>query len=177
MRFLRMLVGYLLACFGAAMALGLFAFAPNSIEAFFDKLPEVLESAWNVSPYLTGAVALLGAVPAVLAFQYAESNGIRSWVYYELVGAAVAIAAYWLAHGTGSVPDSNEGNTYSTIAFGAAGAVLGLLYWLFSGRYAGLDQPATATNNRPGTTTGAKPQTAMSKPGSVPAVNKTPRTA
>jgi hypothetical protein len=164
MRFLRMLVGYLLACFGAAMALGLFAFAPNSIEAFFDRLPEVLENAWSVSPYLTGAVALLGAVPAVLAFQYAESNGIRSWVYYELVGAAIAIAAYWLAHGTESVPLRSEGNIYSTIAFGVAGAILGLLYWLFSGRYAGVDHGMTANNGRPGLAAG-KPQSAVSAGG------------
>jgi hypothetical protein len=172
MRFLRMLIGYLLACFGAAMALGLFAFAPNSIDAFFDKLPEVLDNAWGISPYLTGAIALLGAVPAVLAFQYAESNGIRSWVYYELVGAAVAIAAYWLAHGTESVPLRSEGNIYSTIAFGVAGAVLGLLYWLFSGRYAGMDGTATAA--RPGT--GVRPQTAMGKPPG-PAAAKKPATA
>ena len=126
MRFLRMLVGYLLASFGAAMALGMFALSPNSIEGFFDKLPEVVEGAWGVSPYLTGAVALLGAVPAVLAFQYAEANSIRSWVYYELVGAAVAIGLYWLAHGTETVPLKAEGNIYSTIAVGVAGAVLGL---------------------------------------------------
>ena len=150
MRFLRMLVGYLLASFGAAMALGMFALSPNSIEGFFDKLPEVVEGAWGVSPYLTGAVALLGAVPAVLAFQYAEANSIRSWVYYELVGAAVAIGLYWLAHGTETVPLKAEGNIYSTIAVGVAGAVLGLLYWLFSGRYAGMRHATTAANNRPG---------------------------
>ncbi len=171
MRFLRMLVGYLLASFGAAMALGLFALSPNSIEGFFDKLPEVVEGAWGVSPYLTGAVALLGAVPAVLAFQYAEANSIRSWVYYELVGAAVAIALYWLAHGTETVPLKADGNIYSTIAVGVAGAVLGLLYWLFSGRYAGMNHATAANNNRPGA---GKPQTAMSgKPGN----NKRPATA
>ena len=162
MRYLRMLAGYLLACFGAAMALGLFAFSPNSIEAFFDKLPELLESAWSISPYMTGAIALLGAIPAIIAFQYAESNGIRSWVYYELVGAAAAIALYWLAHGTENVPLRSEGNVYSTIALGVSGAILGLLYWLFSGRYAGLDHSATAGTNRPGSGTGTgKPQTAV----------------
>lgn len=162
MRFLRMLIGYLLACFGAAMALGLFAFSPNSIEGFFDKLPEVMDNAWSVSPYLTGAIALLGAVPAVIAFQYAESNGIRSWVYYELVGAAVAIAAYWLAHGTEATPVASEGNTYSTIAFGVAGAVLGLLYWLFSGRYAGLDNVGHASNHS-GSGSASKSPMPMSK--------------
>lgn len=172
MLFLRMLIGYLLASFGAAMALGMFALSPNSIEGFFDKLPEVVEGAWGVSPYLTGAVALLGAVPAVLAFQYAEANSIRSWVYYELVGAAVAIALYWLAHGTETVPLRSEGNIYSTIAVGVAGAVLGLLYWLFSGRYAGMGNGATAAN-RP---VAGKPQTAMSgKPGNNN--NKRPATA
>ena len=29
---------------------------------------------------------------------------IRSWVYYELVGAAMAIGAYWLAHGMETAP-------------------------------------------------------------------------
>ena len=158
MRFLRMLIGYLLASFGAAMALGLFAFSPNSIEAFFDKLPDLLESAWSISPYLTGVIALLGAVPAIIAFQYAESNGIRSWVYYELVGAAVAIGLYWLAHGTETVPLSSQGNIYSTIALGVSGAILGLLYWLFSGRYAGLDQAKPVVPVRPAVTaTGPKP--------------------
>ena len=171
MRFLRMLVGYLLASFGAAMALGMFALSPNSIEGFFNDLPTVVEGAWGVSPYLTGAIALLGAVPAVLAFQYAEANSIRSWVYYELVGATVAIALYWLAHGTETVPLRSEGNIYSTIAVGVAGAVLGLLYWLFSGRYAGMSDGTTATI-RP---VAAKPQSAMApKPGNN---NKRPATA
>jgi hypothetical protein len=173
MRFLRMLIGYVLASFGAAMALGMFALSPNSIEGFFDKLPEVVEGAWSVSPYLTGAVALLGAVPALIAFQYAEANSIRSWVYYELVGAAIAIGLYWLAHGTETVPLRSEGNIYSTIAVGVAGAILGLLYWLFSGRYAGMDG-ATAVNSRPGSGSG-RPQTATSKPTNNN--NKRPATA
>ena len=168
MRFLRMLIGYLLACFGAAFVWSAFALAPNSIEAFFDRLPEILEGSWGYTmPYMWGAVVLLGAVPAILAFQYAESNHIRSWVYYELVGAAIAILAYWLAHGTESVPLKSEGNVYGTITLGVSGAVLGLLYWLFSGRYAGLDHTATANNGRPGMA--AKPQAAMSPNKPAPA--------
>ena len=169
MRYLRMLVGYLLACFGAAMALALFAFSPNSVEGFFDKLPDIIESAWNVSPHLTGALFVLGAVPALIAFQYAEHHHIRSWVYYELIGAAVAIAAYWLAHGTDTVPLKSEGNIYSTIAFGVAGAVLGLLYWLFAGRYAGQDQQQPAigrTSERmrsPKTDTGRFPHAGVTR--------------
>ena len=163
MRFVRMLIGYLLASFGAAMALGLFAFAPSSIEAFFDQLPDIAEKAWSISPYLTGIVALFGAVPALIAFQYAEANSIRSWVYYELVGAAVAMGLYWLAHGTETVPLKGDGNIYGTIAVGVSGAILGLLYWLFSGRYAGLDHKSTApAGNRPASA--ARPQAAMAKP-------------
>ena len=154
MRFIRMLIGYLLACVGAAFVLGLFAYAPTSIESFFDQLPEIAEKAWSVLFYLAAALALFGAIPAIIAFQYAESNAIRTWVYYELVGAAIAIALYWLAHGTETVPVKGDGNIFSTIAFGVAGAVLGLLYWLFSGRYAGLDHkyasaPRMSADTRP----------------------------
>lgn len=169
-RFFRMLVGYLLASFGAAMTLGLFAFAPTSIEAFFDRLPEILENAWHASigswvvNGLWGVMALLGAVPAIIALQYAESNRIRSWVYYELVGGAVAIAGYWLAHGTETVPLRSDGNVYGTITFGVAGAVLGLLYWLFAGRWAGHETAIPV--NRPGTGSGTpnRPQTGAGKP-------------
>lgn len=172
MRFVRMLIGYLLACVGAAFVLGLFAFAPTSIEAFFDQLPDIADKAWSVLFYLAAALALFGAIPAIIAFQYAESNAIRTWVYYELVGAAIGMALYWLAHGTDTVPVKGDGNVYSTITFGVVGAVLGLLYWLFSGRYAGLDhKPATASrmpvdsrarpsNARPGTGATKKPATA-----------------
>lgn len=149
MRFLRMLIGYLLASFGAAITLAMFALAPGTIEGFFDKLPEIAEGAWSISPYLTGAIALLGAIPAMLAFQYAESNAIRSWVYFELIGAALAIALYWLAHGTETVPIRSEGNVYSTIAVGVSGAVLGLLYWLFAGRYAGMNSAAVEPRPQP----------------------------
>ena len=173
MRFFRMLIGYLLACVGAAMALGLFAFSPPSIEAFFDQLPDVAEKAWGIVFYLAGAIALLGAVPAVIAFQYAESHSIRSWVYYEIVGAAVAVSLYWLAHGTETVPLRSEGNTYSTIAMAVSGAILGLLYWLFSGRYAGLDHKPASTA-RPGNTP-IRPQTPISK--TTPVSSKKPATA
>jgi MFS family permease len=175
MRFLRMLIGYLLACFGAAFVWSLFALSPPSIEAFFDKLPELLESAWGYTmPWMWGAVSLLAAIPALIAFQYAESNGIRSWVYYELVGAAMGIAAYWLAHGTETVPVRADGNIYGTITLGVAGAVLGLLYWLFSGRYAGLDRPSPA--NRPGGNNGKPQQTLVGKPAG-PVQGKKPATA
>lgn len=162
MRFVRMLIGYLLACVGAAFVLGLFGFAPASIEAFFEQLPDIADKAWSALFYLAAALALFGAVPAIIAFQYAESNAIRTWVYYELIGAAVAMALYWLAHGTETVPVKGDGNVYSTITFGVVGAVLGLLYWLFSGRYAGLGNNQATTSRMP---VDARSQISSARPG------------
>lgn len=173
MRFLRMLAGYLLASIGAAMVLGMFAFAPPSFDQFMDRIGEVAENAWSVIWYLAGAIAFFGAVPAIIALLYAEHHKIRTWLYYELVGAAVAVLAYWLAHGTELTPARGEGNLYSTIAFLVSGAVLGLLYWLFAGRYAGQDHALVppAGGIRPGPTPAPKAQTA------VGAANNKPRAA
>ena len=146
MRILRVLIGYALAAFGAGFAISALAFSPGSLDAAIDKAPEIFEKAWNSSPFMGTVIAVLGAIPALIAVQYAEHHKIRSWTYYALLSAAVGIAAYWLAHATETVPTKSDVNLYSTIAFGLAGLVFGTLYWIFSGRHAGMgaaiQQPA-----------------------------------
>jgi hypothetical protein len=152
MRILRILVGYLIACFGAALALGVYTygFSAGSFDAALDKAPDIIESAWNISPPLTGVILVIAAIPALLLIQYAESNKIRSWAFYALVAAAFAVAAYWLAIGTEMGSLASDGNLPATLAFAVSGLVFGTLYWLFSGRHAAMPYitpPSTAMSS------------------------------
>lgn len=85
---------------------------------------------------LVGAVALL---PAVLVIVVSEAARMRSFIYYGVGGALVALASYYGSdisirlENTTDVPPVN--NALQLAA--AAGIIGGLAYWLIAGRNAG----------------------------------------
>ncbi|MGQ7793062.1 hypothetical protein ACUN0C_11695 [Faunimonas sp. B44] len=79
-----------------------------------------------------GAVA---AVPALAAILAAEAFGIRSMLYYLLVGAAIGFGAGLFMQGEGALAAADAR------LFAATGTVAGLAFWLIAGRGAGMRQP------------------------------------
>ncbi|HMA58061.1 MAG TPA: hypothetical protein VKP52_15300 [Pseudolabrys sp.] len=85
---------------------------------------------------LVGAVAML---PAALVIVVSEAARMRSFIYYGVGGALVALASYYGSdisirlENTTDVPPVN--NALQLAA--AAGIIGGLAYWLIAGRNAG----------------------------------------
>jgi hypothetical protein len=174
MRIIRILIGWLVACFGAALTYAILGHSPGTLDAALDQAPTILDKGFADSMSLTAAIAFFSAIPALLGVQYAEQYSIRSWMYYAILSLVFAVAAYWLAIGAETVPSKTEGSLYGTVTLALMGLVFGTIYWLLAGRYAGLDagaaKPVTAVDQK----AAGKPKTEP-RPGAKPDLKTDPK--
>jgi hypothetical protein len=130
---LRVLVAFALACIAGALIQLVFA-APNDV---ITDDPDKLS--WSLEQVLLAAThaAVFSAPFALVAAAIGEWQSIRSWVYYALAGIAISIAGFIAVYSGETGSASSIVNQYATIAYLSSGLLGGLVYWLFSGRYAG----------------------------------------
>lgn len=135
-RIVRVLVGFIVACLAAGLTIVLFVYTPVELAMDAgDRLTEVgllsLAAATH-SAVFAAPFALIGAA-------IGEWRNIVSWTYYALVGVLIAVVGflvqYWSEGGGGP---ASILNSYALSAFLVTGLIAGLVYWLVSGRYAGV---------------------------------------
>jgi hypothetical protein len=166
----RVLFGFVLACFAAALTKVLFAVGPQEVTGGDpEKIATVIE--WVA---LTATHSAIFAAPfAFLAAAITEWQAIRGLFFHTLVGVGIALAGF-VAQYFGEPPGAvSIFNTYAMEAYGFTGLVGGLIYWLFAGRRAGhvddIYQPATVPPSRPKTPASPPPSSSTST-GSTPAI-------
>lgn len=141
---LRVLIGFVMACFAGALTTLLFVHTPEEVAGWLTTLPaEERSERFSVFGLLWLAAATQSAIFSVLfafiAIVIGEWRKVRAWTYYAIVGVVIAVlgfAAQWMAEPTGqnwSVVNSN----YPLIAFLTTGFVAGFVYWVVAGRHAG----------------------------------------
>jgi hypothetical protein len=131
---LRVFAAFVAACFAAAVVQVFFAFTPVQIANPSEGL-----SLLGVTTIIPKAMlqSFLFAAPFVLvAAAIAEWQGIRDWIYYTLVGVAIAFAGFTTLH-MGEGVDRTLLHDFAMRAFLAAGAAAGFVYWMAGGRDAG----------------------------------------
>jgi len=120
---------------GVTLAIGIVA--PDWTGGDSDPYERV--SFFFVSFFATSFVGAVAILPALLAVLISEAARLRSFLYYGVGGALVALASYYGSdisvrlENTTDVPPVN--NALQLAA--AAGIVGGLVYWLIAGRNAG----------------------------------------
>lgn len=143
-RVLRVLVGFVVACFAAALTTLLFVYTPEEVLTWTTSLPaEDRNERFSVFGLLWLAAAtqsaVFSALFALLAVVIAEWRKVRAWTYYAIAGIVIALlgfAAQWLSEPSGqnwSVVNSH----YPFVAFLTTGFVGGFTYWMVAGRHAG----------------------------------------
>ena len=138
MRGVRVLLGFIVACLAAALALVLFVYTPAELLALpadmrGDRLSEAGLFALAVAPH----VATFSALFALVAVVFAERRGVTAWSFYTLVGVGIAAAGFLTQHFSEAPGQTTILQNYALIAFLSSGAVGATVYWFFSGRYAG----------------------------------------
>jgi hypothetical protein len=135
---LRVLFGFVVACLVAGVATVAFVITPADIATLPQDLwSERLGSAGVLSLLAATHTAIFSFPFALIALALAEWQRIRSWIYYVLVGIAIALggfAAEYLAEAGGQPSILND---YALRAFLTVGFFGGLAYWLVAGRWAG----------------------------------------
>jgi hypothetical protein len=137
MTIVRGLLGFILACPAAAATLILFVYTPADLAGLpsdigADRLSEASLFALSVTPH----VMMFAALPALIGIVFAERNDIAGLPFYVLVGIAIAALGFLTQHFSEAPGQATILQNYALIAFLTAGTVAGLVYWLFSGRYA-----------------------------------------
>ena len=141
---LRVLIGFIAACFAGALTTLLFVYTPEEVMSWLTALPaEERSERLSVFGLLWLAAAtqsaIFSALFALVAVVIAEWRKVRAWTYYAVAAIIIALlgfAAQWLAEPTGqnwSVVNSH----YPLVAFLTTGFAAGFVYWMVAGRHAG----------------------------------------
>ncbi len=134
----RVLFGFIIACLVAGVAVVAFVITPADIATLPAELRwERLGSA-GVLSLLAATHAAIFAFPfALVAVAIGEGLSIRSWIYYVLVGIAIALAGFGAHYMVEAGSEPTIVNDYAVRAFLTLGFFGGLAYWIAAGRRAG----------------------------------------
>lgn len=125
-RFALIIIGFVCATFAASLFLNMLLI--GSTEWLGGEGPFL----YLTIPVFASAIGHSVLVPAALIIIYAELTAWRDWLFYALGGAATAIVIIvWKWR-----PQTEDISTFAAIL--ATGVVGGFVYWMISGRSAGI---------------------------------------
>jgi drug/metabolite transporter (DMT)-like permease len=131
---LRVIIGFVFACLAAGFTMVLFVYTP--LELATELASERVSEAVLLSLAAGTHSAVFAAPFALIGAGFGEWQRIGSWLYYVLVGIAIACVGFLAQFWTEATGDASIVNSYAVTAFIVTGFVAGIVYWLFSGRYA-----------------------------------------
>jgi hypothetical protein len=137
-RFVRVLIGFSVACLVAAYTKLLFAVTPAELaglpsDVAIDRLAWLADLGWKIALLF----ALFSLPFALIGLSVGELRAKRGWSYYAVVALGVALvgfAAQWASEVQGAPSVMTQ---YALAAYATAGVTAGFSYWLVAGRYAG----------------------------------------
>lgn len=129
-RFALITIGFVCATFAASLFLNMLLI--GSTEWLGGEGPFL----YLTTPVFASAIGHSVLVPAALIIIYAELTAWRDWLFYALGGAATAVVIIvWKWR-----PQTEDISTFAAIL--ATGVVGGFVYWMISGRSAGIIPPS-----------------------------------
>ena len=134
--FIRVIIGFTLACLVAGLAKVLFAFTPMELS---NMAPEAASDRISLALPVAVHQAIFAAPLALLAIIAGETQRWRDWAYYALAGVVIALLGFAAQFSSESATQgwSVTSNTYPFVSYLTTGFVGGIAYWLVSGRHAG----------------------------------------
>ncbi len=134
---LRILIGLTLACLAAAVVKVSHVITPAELASLSGDALGARLVRFGELVLLTATQQALFIVPlALIAIAVAETNRLRGWFTYALLGAAIAGAGWYLQY-TGEGELRTVANPYAAQAYAIEGMIAGLIYWVSAGRFAG----------------------------------------
>jgi hypothetical protein len=135
---LRVLFGFIVACLVAGLVTVAFVVTPADIAGLpAEAQPERLGNAGLLSLLAATHSAIFAFPFAIIAIGIAEISAIRTWIYYALIGAAIALGGLAAEYANEVAGQPSILNGYALAAYVTVGLAGGLAYWLLAGRRAG----------------------------------------
>ncbi|MEQ8824579.1 MAG: hypothetical protein RIC14_09410 [Filomicrobium sp.] len=136
--FIRIVLGFALACLAAAITQVLFVITPADLYALDqDTRLQRIGFAWLVALSAATQAALFAAPFALLAIIFGGMQGLRGWAYYVFVGLGIALAGFVVLYAGENSGQPTIANGYAVAAFAFSGIIAGYVYWLIAGHRAG----------------------------------------
>jgi hypothetical protein len=134
-RFVMMVLAYLLACVAASIILTVGMLAPD----WNDLSAAGVQAAAFAPVVVIGAAVIAGIamLPSLVIVVLAEGFAWRSSLVYAALGGALALSLGYGLDFAGYVGDPGRYFIHDREVFAAAGIAGGFVYWLFAGRRAG----------------------------------------
>lgn len=135
---LRILFGFIVACVVAGVVTVAFVVTPADIMSLSGEARAERLGSAGVLSLLAATHSAIFAFPfALIAIGIAEWQGLRSWVYYAIVGIAISLGGFGAEYLSEVGSQPTIVNDYAMRAFLTIGFFGGLAYWLVAGRSAG----------------------------------------
>lgn len=136
------LLGYLAACYVAALTLQMILFltSDDPWSEFYETWPGLFLSAGFIAPF----IGLFAGVPAAFAVAIGEQASRRDWFYYTACGlgsGALILGFFTLKAGIDPTGRDGVDLVFASIML-IGGTAAGITYWAVAGRNAGSTSPA-----------------------------------
>ena len=140
------------------MTKSLFATTPAElINLPSDIAGDRMSRAFELGLFAAAQSLLFSAPFAIVAAAIGEWRHVRSWIYYAVIGVAIALIGFLAQYSSELPGQASIANNYALSAFLTSGFVGGLVYWLVAGRGAG--NPPTRPTSQLGTAPNSVPTT------------------
>jgi hypothetical protein len=134
----RVVFGFIVACLIAGVATVAFVVTPADIATLpADLRPERLGNAGLLSLLAATHSAIFAFPFALIAIGVGEWLCLRSWIYYVVVGIAIALGGFGAEYLNEVAGQPSIVNDYALRAFLTVGFFGGFAYWIAAGRGAG----------------------------------------
>ena len=131
---LRVIFGFVFACLAAGLTMVLFVYTP--LELATEHASDRVSEAGLLALAAATHSAVFAAPFALIGAGFGEWQRIGSWLYYALVGIAIACVGFLAQFWTEADGEASIVNSYAVTAFIVTGFVAGVVYWLLAGRHA-----------------------------------------
>ena len=136
--FVRIILGFLVACLVAAITQVLFVITPADLYSLGGEARmERIGFAWLVALSAATQAAIFAGPFALVAIGIGLMAGLRGWAYYVFVGLAIALAGFVVLYAGENSGQPTIANSYAVAAFAFSGIIAGYVYWLIAGYKAG----------------------------------------
>ncbi|HEY7228772.1 MAG TPA: hypothetical protein VH558_00205 [Pseudolabrys sp.] len=136
-RIIVIIFALLLAIMVAGITIAIGIVAPDWAGVDSDPFERV--AFFVVAFFATSFVGAVAILPAAVVILISEAANLRSFIYYGVCGALVALVSYYLSDISVQLENTTDvppvANALQLAA--AAGIIGGLVYWLIAGRNAG----------------------------------------